>query len=314
MNHRAVFPQLPLAGGSLTSGGVRAGASGSAGEWRESAPRSEWRNAFTGVLRQAVTAIGLAGVATSPAAMAKSSAANPSAFNTVLGLSPQIASINVPRTLSITTYWPFHCGPTNATLVSADVDLTNTLVVTLDRNQDWAPDCAANVVPYTFDVSYTPTREGDLRVMVITTAGEYLGETTLVTRNAPSARSQFDVTGAWCDPATNGSGLTILHSHARGDTVFGTWFVYDVNGMPRWYSIQDVRWKEGGTEAEGTLYEAGGVAYDSLPETGGCPALSAFVNQLGRARLVFQTPHSARVYAIGFTGSVLFTSNVVRAL
>jgi hypothetical protein len=98
--------------------------------------------------------------------------------------------------------------------------------------------------------------------------------------------------------------VTFVHNRIRfrRDHVAGTWLLYDANGQPRRYIVDEVTWKEGGMEAEGKLYE-------TAP---GGPGTSTRSAQLGRVRIALRNDRSARVYAIGFRGGILFMSNLER--
>lgn len=231
-------------------------------------------------------------------------------------VSPMIAAVGVSRQICITSYWPLGCGPTDAVLDTRDAGTTHTLVIRLDR-----PNVAARghaMVPYSHVVHYTPTVEGDLRIVVIGSDGELVAnQASLKTRDLDGSFSQFDITGLWSDGDNRGSGLTFVHARARqhrrqpDDQVFGTWFLYDINGAPRWYTIQDVAWKYGGREAEGNIYEIEANTHCS-PEFEVSPNLYSRLLQLGRARLVFLNDRNVRIFASGAGGNVLFMSNLVR--
>ncbi len=228
-------------------------------------------------------------------------------------VTPLVAAVGVSRQIAITSYWPLGCGPTDVTLDARDVSSTRTLVIRLAR-PSLGP-CALFVVPYSHVIHYTPTFEGDLRIVVVTNDGELVtSQGSLKTRDLDGSYSQFDITGLWSDSANYGSGLTFVHGRTRfrSDQVFGTWFLYDVNGAPRWYTIQDVVWKTGGMEAEGNIYEAEATSHPCPPELTACPNIYARVMPLGRARIVFQNDRNARVFVSGIGGNVLFMSNLVR--
>lgn len=228
-------------------------------------------------------------------------------------VTPLVAAVGASRQISITSYWPLGCGPTEVTVDTRDVNSTRTLVIRLALPR--LVPCALFVVPYSHVVHYTPIFEGDLRIVVVSNYGDLVtSQGSLKTRDLDGSYSQFDITGLWSDSANYGSGLTFVHGRRRfrSDQVFGTWFLYDINGAPRWYTIQDVVWKPGGIEAEGNIYEAEATAHSCPPELAACPNIYARVMPLGRARIVFQNDRNARVFVSGVGGNVLFMSNLVR--
>jgi hypothetical protein len=66
----------------------------------------------------------------------------------------------------------------------------------------------------------------------------------------------------WCAPAGSESGWGINFAH-QGDTIFATWFTYDVDGTPLWLSVTAP--KTAGTVFSGTLYRTTGPAFDAVP-------------------------------------------------
>jgi hypothetical protein len=226
-------------------------------------------------------------------------------------VTPATAAANVSRTVTITVWAPSGCGPRNARLDTSQVNAARVLVVAVDPGLAPAP-CVLLLVPHVFNLMFTPQNEGELKVLAVTTRGAWLTETTLVTRDTPTLRSRFDLTGMWYDPATNGSGLTFVHAAPRNDAVFGTWFLYDAQRNPRWYTIQNVFWKPGGLEAEGVLYSAS-AAINVCPLTIiGCPTAATLIAPMARARIAMQSATTARIEALRPDGSVIFSSNIVK--
>lgn len=256
-----------------------------------------------------------AGIAFAGVALAQDAAATAGIGNAVFTVTPANAGAGIPRQIGLSVAWPNSCVPTGATVVGSQISRTRTLTIRLEVRTDAQIACAAVITPYQATVSYTPDAEGDLRVLAITANGLYVGETTIHTRAANSDRAQFDLTGMWYDPATNGSGLTFVHGFTRNDTVFGTWYVYDAAGAPRWYTIQNVQWLAQGLEAEGQIYETRANSIVCTPPFLGCPIALAAVMPLARARIVMQGANAARIDAISAqNGAVLFRSNIIRAL
>ena len=226
---------------------------------------------------------------------------------------PAAAGAGVARQISVSLPWPSGCLPSGATVVGNDLARKRTLTLRLDGNLRDIQRCGDMIVNYRATARITPNAEGDMRVLVVTNDGVYLGETTIHTRAAGSDRSQVDLTGMWYDPATFGSGLTFVHGFTRDDVVFGTWYVYDAQGVARWYTIQSVQWKAGGLEAEGLIYETSANSGACVPPMG-CPVMFATVTSLARARIVVQGSNSAQIQALTPGGTVLFASTISRSI
>lgn len=230
-------------------------------------------------------------------------------FSPVLTVEPALAGPGVSRRVSISLLAP--CDPTTRIVAGNDVARKRTLVARLEFPNLISCDAIAR---RSASVSYTPEFEGDLRVVVVTDQGTYVGEVAIQTRAANGTRSQFDLTGMWYDPASYGSGLTFVHGFTRNDILFGTWYVYDAAGQPRWYTMQNMVWKTGGLEAEGMIYETSANSVVCLPPLIGCPVAFATVAPLTRANITIQSANSARIQALTASGQVLFTSNIIRAV
>ena len=251
-----------------------------------------------------VCAFAIACVATMAATRVNAQEILPTLF-----VSPGLAGPGVERTIIFNILAP--CDPTPRIVAGNDVARKRTLVVRLDFPKVISCDV---ITRRSASVRYTPESEGDLRVVVITDQADYVGEVVIKTRAPNGTRSQFDLTGAWYDPASYGSGLTFVHGANREDTLFGTWYVYDYVGDPRWYTIQNVVWKTGGLEAEGQVYETNANSVACLPPLIGCPVAFASVFPQARANILMQNANSARVQVRNASGNVLFTSNIQRII
>jgi hypothetical protein len=230
-------------------------------------------------------------------------------FDAKFEVVPAVAGPGVARKISISLITG--CQPEATVLDSYEIARKRTLTVRLDQPNPFFCDA---LMTRTVAVTYTPQAEGDLRLLVVTNSGVYVGETTIRTRAAGSNRSQFDLTGMWYDPVTNGSGLTFVHGFSRDDVTFGTWYVYDALGVARWYTIQGMQWKSGGLEATGFIYETTAQSMACMPPLIGCPVPFATVFSPARARIVMQGPNSAQIQALTPDGAVLFTSNIIRSI
>jgi predicted dienelactone hydrolase len=87
----------------------------------------------------------------------------------------------------------------------------------------------------------------------------------------------------WWNPAESGWGINLTQ---QGSTIFATWFTYDHNGKPLWLSVTAT--PQSGAYV-GTLYQASGPAYDTVPFN---PANVALM-PVGSAALTFADGNSA---------------------
>jgi hypothetical protein len=170
--------------------------------------------------------------------------------------------------------------------------------------------CTAAITPYTLTAVYTPDSEGTTRVLAVTSDGVQRGETNMITDLPNSARARFDVTGNWYDPLTNGSGLGLVHTFVGSDVVFGAWYLYDSQGLPRWLSIQAGRWTSG-TEYSALLYETRALGVCPAGATS-CPLRATTAVVVGNFVLTVSGKDTAVAEARSLNGTVLFSSNLVR--
>lgn len=224
---------------------------------------------------------------------------------------PAVADVGVAREIRITGTWA-GCAPVGAKVAGAGVVHRSTLVVQLVLPMTLLP-CPLTFQPYTVTTTYTPAERGIVKLLVLNIDGDFLREALLDTRAASDHRSAFNLTGMWYDPQSNGSGLTFVHSRLNDNAVFGTWYVYDSSGKPRWYTIQDAAWKSQGRVMEGWLYQTSAVANCSLLFIYGCPASIDLLVVVGRARVTITGNGTATVEALTTGGTVIFSSNVIRA-
>jgi hypothetical protein len=99
----------------------------------------------------------------------------------------------------------------------------------------------------------------------------------------------------WAAPAGSESGWGVNFAH-EGDTIFATWFTYDLDGTPMWLVVTAPKTAPG-TYA-GTLYRTSGPAFNAVPFN---PA-SVVPTAVGMATLSFTD---------GNTGSFAYTVNGV---
>jgi hypothetical protein len=232
-------------------------------------------------------------------------------FSASLGVMPTIASVNTPRLLTITTFFPLGRGPTAATVATVVAGETKILEVRLDMPSPDFAFCDLALVPYTVEVAYTPSEAGDLPVRMLTSDGAAVGESVVMTRGKRDD-AQFDVTGKWIDPATKETGLAFVADSPSEATVVGTWNFHDHQGVSHRYSIEGVHWNMPNVEAEGAIFET--TSSNVTAPSPDVPIATQMVaNQVGLARIMFHGLDSARIFALGFGGNVLFTSNLVRS-
>ncbi len=226
-----------------------------------------------------------------------------------IAVTPLTADIGVAREITISGHW-LGCPPESATVASASQAAPSTLVVKLVFRYP-PPPCAFGAFPYSVTATYTPGARGISRLLILNQDGEYLAESVLDTRLATDNHSSFNITGMWFDPQSNGSGLTFVHSRLTDNTVFGTWYLYDATGKPRWYTIQNTEWTSQGRVMEGRLYQTSAVANCPAPFAA-CPAAIGLFVEVGRARVTLTGTTTMRVEAFASDGTVIFVSNAMR--
>lgn len=95
----------------------------------------------------------------------------------------------------------------------------------------------------------------------------------------------------WAAPAGAESGWGVNFTH-QGDTIFATWFTYDLDGTPLWLSATASKTGTGlehGITYRGTLYRTTGPAFSAVPFL---PA-NIGLNQVGTLTLTFFTGNEA---------------------
>ena len=226
-------------------------------------------------------------------------------------VTPAVADTGVARDIRISGTWP-GCPPVGARITSATGSQPGTRVARLILPQTLLP-CAA-ALSYSITTTFTPAARGAVNLLVLNVDGEFLGETVVDTRAPDDNHSASNLTGMWYDPLSNGSGLTFVHSRANDNAVFGTWYLYDSTGKPRWYTIQNVEWKSQGRVMEGTLFEIYSLAATCPPPFIACPVRSGplMMGTDWRARVTLTGANSARVEALTRAGAVIFASDIMR--
>jgi hypothetical protein len=211
--------------------------------------------------------------------------------NPVITVIPELGFQNEPRRIIVESEFPGGCALSSPVVDAASAKQTGVLIVRVA-----AAPCGPAPTPNRIEVSYTPTTSGVERIVVVQSDGtetRILAESRMRTGfrprdttipgpgipvpvNYPSDKALSDITGAWFDPSTSGSGLLFTHNFNGSDTMFGTWYMYDTNGNARWFTIQDMEWTGGGSEFVGKLYE-------TRAASGGACTLQTCVGNSSRA-------------------------------
>jgi hypothetical protein len=237
---------------------------------------------------------------------------------------PLVADIGVARVITVTGTWPNGCVPQSARVEAQYVEFTRTIVVRLIGASAGAA-CTQALKDYTVEIPYTPTVAGASTVLVYSaevSGGDpvvYRAEGRLVVAPAKTVWAADDISGLWYDPKTSGSGLTFVHNYQQTNNVFGTWYVYDQQGLPYWYTLQAPVWKVNGTVLEGKLYQSRGTPCVSAVLA--CPSVAIPPPvEIGTFRIEFTglgppqigAGPTARIDAIAPNGVLLFSSTIQR--
>jgi hypothetical protein len=208
-------------------------------------------------------------------------------------VTPTSAPANVPRTIDISGI-AISCGPPTiaATVDSSLVSQTDNLLIRISgftvRSPNLPPPPCDILVPYRATVSYTPAADGVIRIVPVFSGGLILGGSRIVTTNAlAEPRSALDITGAWYDPLTNGTGFTFVHSANRSDQLFGTYYTYDAAGIPRWFVITNLQWSSDGLTLRGTFASTEGLGQCAAGLIG-CPMRGAIAASGNEIQIVFE--------------------------
>jgi hypothetical protein len=113
----------------------------------------------------------------------------------------------------------------------------------------------------------------------------------------------------WNAPAMSESGWGINLSH-QGDTIFATWFTYDLDGSPLWLVV--TAHKTGSSVYSGDLYRTAGARFDAFN-----PA-SVVPTKVGTATFTFANGNSATfrytVQVAGMPNPVTQTKTITREI
>ncbi|MBL0122880.1 MAG: hypothetical protein IPP88_09150 [Betaproteobacteria bacterium] len=205
-----------------------------------------------------------------------------------LSVLPQtLLSRDTVARLRVTTVTPFALGRESVTMVN------NKLTVTM-RSFDNAPD--AGPAPPADDVSTTSADvvlgrfpQGSYTVDVLfldrkTAMFSPVGTAQFtVAEDIPARMSGFpayDFTDLWWNPAESGWGISL---HAKRNTLFAAWFVYDATGKPTWYTLQMGSWQTP------NRYSGWIFATRAAPNSGVGPMSSLTVAEVGSGTLTFNS-------------------------
>ena len=234
---------------------------------------------------------------------------------------PVIAAPNVPRKIIVSSGWLNNCGPVSLTLNARDTAETGILVVR-------AAYAAFNPVGAVcapilsgdprLELIYIPAKAGVIRVVVVSDRDAVSGESSIVTSVDGKPRSVVDISGLWFDPASSGSGVTFQHSFSTTDLTFGTWYLYDQAGKPRWYTMQNAVWNADGRSVSAELLESRAPA-SSCPVGAPCPLAATGSSKIGSVKISltgedFSRPPTLtmKIEAASLSGESLFASTLTK--
>jgi hypothetical protein len=179
---------------------------------------------------------------------------------------PASAPVNVPRKIEVSGS-AISCSGASiaATPDTSLLSQTGNLLVRVSgialRSPSLPPLLCDILVFYRISFTYTPLTDGVIQIVPVFLPGVVVGGGRIITTSAGDVpRSALDITGAWYDPAANGSGFTFVHSANLSDRGFGTYYTYDAGGMPRWFVINNLQWSTDGLTVKGVLGSAQGLA------------------------------------------------------
>ena len=121
--------------------------------------------------------------------------------------------------------------------------------------------CLVAGTPQVYDVRLGSLPPGNYRVEVYPSSDSNVAATETfqftvsppveVAMSPPPARPLTDYTGLWWTASEGGWGLSLHQSPLH--VVFASWYVYNANGQPEWYTLQGGQWTSS-TRWSGTVY------------------------------------------------------------
>ena len=289
------------------------------------AARDSSLRSLTGALRRSYRALrqySLFSLLAAPLAV-KTSAAAVFVLTPIITVLPAVDVAGRARTIIISGQTYAGCPFAAPFVDGVASQLIGGVAIRLDPVQTLAP-CQANVfTAYRFEIPYTPAAAGAIRVLAASSNGAIRSESRIrTTATQGRTRAIGDITGIWYDPVTNGSGLQFTHNFAGSDFVFGTWYLYELDGKSRWLSIQNVVWQADGTLLTGDLLETRSTpapcAFPGCPPDP-LPILATTMTKIGTARITFtglepysDTQPQGIAEAFSLSGVSLFKSSISR--
>lgn len=153
-----------------------------------------------------------------------------------------------------------------------------------------------------------PGEQCDVTVSFLPSAAGGRSETVQITSTGAGSPQSFTVSGTgtssnyqglwWASPAGSESGWGINFAH-QGDTIFASWFTYDLNGTGNWLVMTAP--KTGTGTYSGSLYSTSGPPFSAVPFN---PALVT-ASSVGAGTLTFSGANDGTfAYTIGATTQV----------
>jgi serine protease len=123
------------------------------------------------------------------------------------------------------------------------------------------------------------------------------------------AGAPLNYQGLWFNPAESGWGINFAH---QGDTIFASWYTYDLNGKPTWLVMTAN--KTTGNTYTGQLFQGTGPAFDSVPfRPLGSPG-GAVIGGLGGTATVTFTDANNAMFTYTVTGTASQAKAITRQL
>ncbi|MBL8522395.1 MAG: hypothetical protein JNN20_01780 [Betaproteobacteria bacterium] len=224
---------------------------------------------------------------------------------------PASAPVNTPRQVSVRTAAMPSCFGSGYFPRELDLSTLSTGTVRI-RSEFLTYSLICGVAPppsprYA-EYSFTVSEPGVVKI-VFADGPSTTAETTMTTTAPGTSQAFFEVNGMWYDTATNGSGISIHQRTSFGGPAFGTWFMFDRDGISRWYSLQVTSWSQAGKTLEGLFIESVANRCETLAS---CPMKSVFSLPTYNFRIRFQSSALAVAEVFGLQGEVLFRSNLRR--
>ena len=256
-------------------------------------------------------------------AVATATIAAPIILAPIITVAPAVDLPGRPRVITISGQTYAGCPFMTPVVDAAASQLLGGVVIRLDPVPTLAPCSTIALAPYRFEIPYTPVAIGTLRVVAASSSGLIRSESRIATAGvAGRARAVGDISGLWYDPASNGSGLQFTHNPSGSDGVFGTWFLYDLDGKPRWLTIQGVVWRDDGSVFTADLFENRASIIGCSPAClfdGLIPRTAPTITKIGTVRVSFtglgpysDTPPQGIAEVFSLTGVSIFKSIILR--